>query len=240
MTVVSGEQVQNPWRYRRVLYSLFISNGVAILLFALRSFEAQTDRYWFLLWNLVLAWVPLAIVWLLVKRISKGSWLTWQNIALTLIWLVFLPNSFYLISDLIHLHETGEVSLMYDVVMFSSFIFNGLIAGMMSLFLVHRELYKRVSAMRAYTLVGAVLLACSYAIYLGRSLRWNSWDMLISPAGMLFDVSEQVVNPTLHTQTFTTTMMFFVLLMSIYAVLWEMTRALKAAITDKNLIKYLR
>jgi uncharacterized membrane protein len=213
--------------YRRVGYALLISNSVSLLLSALRSVESQTDRYWFLTWNLILAWLPLAFVWWLVTRLRKTAWWSWPNIGLTLLWLGFLPNSFYLMSDLIHLHETGEVSLLYDIVMFMSFIFNGLVAGFMSLFLVHRELLKRVAYEKAHGLIILIILACSFAIYLGRSLRWNSWDILINPAGLLFDVSDRVVNPAAHPQTFVTTVTFFVLLLSVYLVIWELVRALR-------------
>jgi len=208
--------------------ALLVSNGVSILFFTLRSAESQTSRYWFLLWNLFLAWLPLGFAWYLKNRLRFTVWLTWQNIGLTLLWLGFLPNSFYLVSDLIHLHETGEVSLLYDVVMFFSFIFNAYIAGFMSLFLVHRELLRRMVYERAHMVVGTVLLLCSFAIYLGRSLRWNSWDVLVNPAGLLFDVSDRFVNPGSHPQTFVTTLTFFVVLGSMYFVIWELVRALRA------------
>lgn len=212
--------------YSRVFYALVAANGVALLLFVLRSIESQTDRYWFLLWNLFLAWLPILFAYWLTVRLRTFAWLSWQNIALTLLWLGFLPNSFYLVSDLIHLHETGEVSLLYDIVMFTSFIFNAYIAGFMSLYLVHRELVKRTAYRYAYLGIAGVLLACGFAIYLGRSLRWNSWDVLINPAGILFDVSDRVVNPAAHPQSFVTTATFFLLLLSTYAVIWELSRVL--------------
>ena len=226
MSAKRGKAIAPP-SYRRVLYALVFSCGVSLLLFILRSVESQTDRYWFLIWNLVLAWLPLAFAWWLAGRLRKTSWLTWQNLALTFLWLGFLPNSFYVVSDLIHLHETGEVSLLYDIVMFSSFIFNAAIVGFMSLFIVHRELLKRIAHKKAHVVVGMVLLACSFAIYLGRSLRWNSWDVLVNPAGILFDVSDRIVNPISHPQSFVTTMTFFLLLTSVYCVIWELVRALK-------------
>lgn len=222
-----GKAVAPPG-YQRVFYALLVSNGVSLMLFAMRSVESQSDRYWFLIWNLVLAWVPLALAWWLVRRLKATPWLSWQNLTLTVLWLGFLPNSFYLISDLIHLHETGEVSLMYDIVMFMSFIFNGLVAGLMSLFLVHRELLKRIVYEWSHAFIGMILLACSFAIYLGRSLRWNTWDVFINPAGLVFDVSDRVVNPGLHPQTFVTTTTFFLLLSSMYFVVWELVRALRA------------
>lgn len=190
--------------------------------------ESQSTRYWFLLWNLFLAWLPLLFAWWLVKRLKHSRWSDTGNIALTFLWVGFLPNSFYIVSDLIHLEATGEVSLLYDAVMFTSFIFNGYVAGYMSLLLVHDRLLKRISRIRAHAIVAAVLLACSFAIYLGRNLRWNTWDVLVNPAGILFDVSDRFINPAAHPQAFVTTVTFLLLLGSIYIVIWQFVHALKA------------
>jgi len=213
--------------HRRVVYALLLSNGVSLLLLGLRILESETTRYWFLVWNLALGWLPLLFAWWLVSRVRRTRWLSWQNALLSVLWLGFLPNSFYLVSDLIHLRVTGEVSLLYDVVLFCSFIFNAYLAGFMSLYLLHRELLHRLQRQNAHTVVAAVLLACSFAIYLGRNLRWNTWDVLINPAGLLFDVSDRVVNPSLHPQSFVTTATFFVLLGSMYVVIWQLVEALR-------------
>jgi uncharacterized membrane protein len=212
----------------RVVYALLLSNSVSLLLLGLRILESETTRYWFLVWNLALGWLPLLFAWWLVHRVRRARWLSWQNALLSVLWLGFLPNSFYLVSDLIHLRVTGEVSLLYDVVLFCSFIFNAYLAGFMSLYLIHRELLRRIQRQNAHTLVAIVLLACSFAIYLGRNLRWNTWDVLINPAGLLFDVSDRVVNPGLHPQAFVTTATFFVLLGSMYVVIWQLVEALRA------------
>jgi uncharacterized membrane protein len=228
MSARKGKRGHSP-RFQRLFYTLMIANGVSLLLFALRSLESQSDRYWFLIWNLVLAWLPLAFVWCLLKRVRTTPWLSWQNVALSLLWLGFLPNSFYLVSDLIHLHTTGEVSLLYDAVMFCSFIFNAYVAGFMSLVLMHRLLLTRIAYKKAFGVILTVLLACSFAIYLGRSLRWNTWDVLVNPAGLLFDVSDRIVHPGSHPQALVTTATFFLLLGSMYLVIWEFAR-----VTTKN------
>ena len=212
-----------------MFYALVLSNSASVLLFVLRALEADSLRYDFLIWNLFLAWLPLGFAWWLVLRLRQsGQWLQPLNLLLAALWLGFLPNSFYLISDLIHLEVTGEVSLLYDVVLMCSFIFNAYTAGLISMCLVHRELIRRVGRARAHSVIAAVLLVCSFAIYLGRNLRWNTWDVLINPGGILFDVSDRVINPASHPQAFVTTATFFVLLGSIYVVIWQLVQALRA------------
>lgn len=198
---------------------------VSILLFLARTADASNPRYWFLLWNAFLAVLPLGLAWWLSDRLQKSRWKRWLNIALTLLWISFLPNSFYIISDLIHLHQTGEVSLLYDAVLFMSFILNGLIAGYISVYLVHRQLLRRMAYPFAHIIIGGVFLLCGMAIYLGRYMRWNSWDLFLHPAAVLFDISTQFISPASQ-GLFGTTISIFVVLTSTYVIGWQIIRLL--------------
>lgn len=213
---------------RRLLMVLAASSGVSMVLLLVRFVSAGNFDFWFLPWNLFLGWVPLAFAWWLVRRLTKTAWLTIPNAALTLLWLGFLPNAFYIVSDFIHLRPTGDISMLYDVVMLTSFTFNGFVLGYISVYMVHEQLRLRLKKAQADALIGLVLLMCSFAIYLGRYLRWNSWDVLVNPFGLIFDVSEPFINPASHPQAFTTTLMFFILLSSIYAASFELVRILRS------------
>lgn len=209
-----------------IVRALLVSNAVSVLLFVLRVVAAQSFDYWFLFWNLFLAWVPVLCAWALVRSLKGRLWVQPLPVLLTVLWLGFLPNSFYIMSDLIHLESTGDIGVLYDSVFMLSFIWNGVVAGLISMYWVHTEMLRRRSAQLAAVLMGTVILATSFAIYLGRSLRWNTWDALVNPAGLLFDVSERVVNPLTHAQYLTTTGTYFLLIGSIYYVVWTFVRAL--------------
>ncbi len=213
---------------KQFLRALLLASGINASFFMARVVAGHSWNYWYLLWNLFLAWLPLLFAWLLQRSLKHNRWLSAKPLIYTLLWLGFLPNSFYLVSDLVHLHSTGEVSLLFDCVMMFSFIFTGLVLGFTSLFIIQRQLHDKLKLRHTHSLVAAVLLLCSFAIYLGRNFRLNSWDVLVNPAGLLFDVSDQFVNPALHPQLFTTTLMFFALLMGIYVVLWQVIRAVQA------------
>src|SRR5438132_12741858 len=114
-------------KYQRVLQALILSNIVSLGLFVLRIIATNTTQYWFLFWNLLLAWVPVLFAWLLIKSLRGHSWREPLPILLTLLWLTFLPNSFYLMSDLIHLQSTGDIGILFDAVLFLSCIWNGLV-----------------------------------------------------------------------------------------------------------------
>lgn len=201
-----------------LLVTLLLSTAVSVGFLLARILATGELTYGFLVWNLFLGWLPLLFSWWLVARLNKSRWLTFGNLLLSLLWLVFLPNAFYIASDLIHPAETGKISVLFDVVMFLSFTFNGFLIGYLSLMSVQHQVKKRMGEQWGLYFAYGALFLSSFAIYLGRYLRWNSWDIVLNPIGLIFDVSEPFINPSSHPQVFTTTLMFFVLLASIYAV----------------------
>lgn len=211
----------------RFVASSMVLPVVSVFLLIVRATASDSSRYLFLPWNLFLAAIPLLIAWWLVWRIRQFGWLKWQQIVLTLAWIAFLPNSFYLITDFIHLRPNHEADLLFDIVLLASFMISGFILGMISIYLVHVELAKRLREKYAYALIGLVFLASSFAICLGRYTRWNTWDILLQPAGLLFDVSDRLINPGLHAQTYQTTVTLFLVLFGAYVVLWDGVRLLR-------------
>jgi uncharacterized membrane protein len=161
----------------------------------------------------------------LLRSLKVRLWSDWLSLLLTIIWLLMLPNSFYMISDFVHVQDVVRNDLLYDVVMFTSFIFTSVLLGFCSLYMVHVELRKRVALRYANLCIAIILLLCSYAIYLGRDLRWNSWDVLTNPAGVLFDVSDHIITPMQSGDMYTTTASFFILLGSLYVVGWQVADA---------------
>ncbi len=226
-----GSCILNSMKYsapsRDIGFAVGSTVATSIGLFIMRALRYQSMDYWFLNWNLLLAVMPVVFAVWLSRYLQKGRWVSWQGIVLTVLWLSFLPNSFYLASDLIHVQNSFDVTLLFDVVMLLSFTFSGFVLGYLSLYLVHQQLLKRLKRDTAHLLVAAVLLLCGLAIYLGRYLRWSTWDVIINPTGLLFDVSDRFLNPAAHEITFRTTATFFWLLVSLYITIWYFIRALR-------------
>jgi uncharacterized membrane protein len=211
----------------RLIASLSLLSLVSVGLLIARILDSSSYRYAFLIWNLALAIIPVFIAWWLVERIRIYGWQKWQQLALTFAWIAFLPNSFYLLTDLIHLRPNYEADFLFDATLLTSFILSGITYGLMSVYLVHRQLVRRVSERSAYGLVGLLFLAVSFAICLGRYTRWNTWDIILRPAGLLFDVSDRFLNPSAHVQTYLTTVTVFLVLFSTYIIFWEAVRFLR-------------
>jgi uncharacterized membrane protein len=182
----------------------------------------------YLPWNLFLAWIPLGLMAMLVRSLRIRSWSSWPMLLLSLAWLLFLPNSFYLVSDYIHLQDIVYGNILYDAILFTMFVFTGLLLGFSSVYMFHVELLKRLSPRASATTVGLVFLACSVAIYIGRDLRWNSWDVFSSPAGLLFDVSDRLVRTSNYHDVVGTVAAFFALLGGMYVVGWRLAHVTRA------------
>src|SRR5665213_2505981 len=163
------------------ILALGFSTLVSIGFFAYGAWRNHSLEFDYLLWNLVLAWLPLVFAVWLVKVLRHKLWSSWEALGVSVLWLVFLPNSFYMISDFIHLQDVQRVDILYAAVMFTSFIYTGVLLGFTSLYLIHLQLKKRFSGTVAANWVGVTLLTCSFAVYVGRDLRWNSWDILTNP-----------------------------------------------------------
>jgi uncharacterized membrane protein len=188
-------------------------------------------NYWYMVWNLFLAWLPLLLVLWLLRTLRHKRWSSWPGIALSVLWLGFLPNAFYMVTDYIHLADTASIDLVYDAAMLTAFVVTGLVLGYISLYLFHIELKKRLPAVTAARVVAFILFLCSVAIYLGRDLRWNTWDLFLDPAGILYDISDRIINPRTHPEIFVTTLTFFILLGAFYLLTWNIIQAVSATHT---------
>lgn len=209
-------------RFGTILKLLILSSVLSVAFSLVDAAVTRSSGLMYLLWNLILAWLPIFFVGCLLIALRHHPWLNWRPVMLTALWVGFLPNSFYLISDLIHLQGVSQSQAVFDSVMFESFVINGLLVGYLSIYLVHKQLLRRVSVRLSTFLIGLTFFVCSFAIYLGRDLRWSSWDLLLNPPGILFDSSEPFVNPHSHLQAFSTTLTFFVFLTAMYFILWKM------------------
>ncbi len=144
----------------------------------------------FLAWNLFLAWVPFGLAGLLAAtrhRLLGGLVLG--------LWLLFLPNAPYLITDFIHLRPRPPVPLWADTLLFFLFAWTGLMLGLLSLLRVHLYLRQFYQARRAHGIIAGFILASSFGLYLGRVERWNSWDALLSPLAVLENAATLALSP---------------------------------------------
>jgi uncharacterized membrane protein len=172
---------------------LFISCCFSCLLVCIRVVATGYLTYLFLVWNLFLALIPyLVSEWLFQNRNGLRNT---RRIILLLLWLLFIPNSFYIVTDLIHLEQFDAAPKWFDLLLLFSFAWNGLLAGLLSV----RKMELLLGSMIAKRFVPFVLLAImwlnAFGIYIGRFLRFNSWDIIIQPFSLFGEMLLIVIHP---------------------------------------------
>ena len=148
-----------------------------------------TGNWWFfvmLTWNLFLAFFPLGVVLVLRDLRTAGFRSRWLLGAGLAVWLVFLPNAPYIITDLYHIKSVSQPLLWFDTMTIFLFALTGLLAGLYSVLIVHRMLRPLAGGWQAWGLMLTSQGLAGFGIYLGRFGRWNSWDVLTQPLA-LFD-----------------------------------------------------
>jgi uncharacterized membrane protein len=206
---------------KRLAFALITSSLVGAALFFYCAITNHSLNYAYLLVNLVLAWIPLIVSTRLVYILAYKLWSSWEAMILSFLWIIFLPNSFYMISDFVHLQTAPTNNIVYYAVTFTSIIYTAVVIGFVSLYMVHIEFKKRFRASTVYAVVALILVSCSAAIYIGRDLRWNSWAVLTNPGGLIFDISDRLIHISDYPVVLATTGMFFMLLASMYFLAWS-------------------
>ncbi len=148
---------------------------VIVLLFF--GFVLLTPTHFtFLNWNIFLALLPLdfAIIVNISKRLSI-------QIIFSLLWLLFYPNTMYMITDFIHLQYIGiglTVRMQYfNYAVLAAGVFMGVVLGRLSIELILKHYFHRRHELLQLILIFGLSLIASVGIYLGRFLRLNSWDV---------------------------------------------------------------
>lgn len=148
----------------------------------------------YLLWNLFLAWVPLGFALGADRTLASpsgevpgraNSRTLWVAGGCAAGWFLFFPNAPYLVTDFIHLRPRPPVPLWFDVVLLMSFAWTGLMLGYASLFLMERLVRGRLGPGAGRVFAVGALAVASFGIHLGRFGRWNSWDVVRRPFGLL-------------------------------------------------------
>src|SRR5262249_38113037 len=166
-----------PMRTRRhpnerllVLAGLGLASALAVLLELYRQHHFGDASFRFLVWNLMLAWIPLVVALAVYDWYRRGV-----RLALLAPALLLLPNAPYIVTDFIHLSAAARTPLWFDAIVISAFAWTGLLLGLASLYLLHAVARHRFGAPVGWAGVLAALALTSAGVYIGRFLGWNSW-----------------------------------------------------------------
>jgi uncharacterized membrane protein len=205
-------------KYKLALGGLLIfASFISVMLEKVHARINGSDNYSFLVFNLGLAWIPFtSAVLAYITRRNRITFYMFMPIC-TLIWLVFFPNAPYLLTDFQHLAFTnGNVPLWFDVIILIWFAWTGLLLGIASLYLMQEIITATFNPLLGWVFAISVTILSSLGIFLGRFLRWNSWDLLHDPIPIAKDMFAIVRHPITNLPTYVFTILFTLLFLFIY------------------------
>ena len=173
---------------------LVLSMGFSILLTLVRMVYTEQLTFIFLVWNLFLAYLPYRLS---AAMLQKPSLIAnrWVCVLAGITWLLFIPNSFYLVTDLFHLGYHRGVPLWFDLVLIVSFAWNGLLLGIFSVRHMEKMVQQMWSQKNELLFIYPVMLLNAVGVYIGRYLRFNSWDVITNPWALIGEMVALFLHP---------------------------------------------
>lgn len=199
------------------LLLLGIVSGLSVSLWIGRVIATQNTGYFFMIWNLFLALLPLLVAKILYELDQIDRLLLLPRLGGLALWLLLVPNSYYMITDLMHIQNASQQTIWYDSLMLFSFAFTGLLAGTYSWYIIHKIVAGRHGSLLAWLGVLASSGLVAFGIYLGRYGRWNSWDILTNPMALGWGIWDSAHNPLARQLTVVFTFTLLLVYVAFYA-----------------------
>jgi uncharacterized membrane protein len=214
-------------RYKIAIFGLMaFASMMCILLVAARIAYSDTGRYTGLVWNLFLAWIPFLLAYLAHALSWKKTLLYFVLPITAILWLLFFPNAPYILTDLQHLtKETSSAPVWYDVIVMVWFSWTGLLLGLVSLYLMHDIVQRTFGRWFGWAFVFIVSGLSSFGVYLGRFVRFNSWDLLGDPKEIVVTILGLAIDPSRRLVAFT--ILFAVFYLFVYLTLYSFAHLLQ-------------
>lgn len=204
------------------ILALALASVLSCGLVIVRNFYAGKTGYAFFFWNLFLAWVPLfaALIFYGLAARRSRRWLAMLAVAVA--WFLFFPNAPYIVTDLVHLHPRPPVPYWYDIICAMAFAQTGLFVGYLSLYLMQEVVRAWLGRWCGWLFALVMMGLSAFGIYLGRFLRWNSWDALVDPLDTLRNAA-RVANPWNDPQPLAFSATFFAFSLVCYLIVCSFT-----------------
>jgi uncharacterized membrane protein len=187
-----------------------------------------------IIWNLFLAFIPLALsVWLFRSPRRSRSVLWWIAF---LVFIAFLPNAPYLLTDIIHLIRATRSDYSVWIITLVILpphliaIIAGLEAYVISLINLGYYLHRQGASKYIVWVELMTHALCAVGVYLGRFKRFNSWDFLTQPN----DVARSVFDDLTSKRPMLVVIVTFMILTILYWLMKQITLALVLRINVKR------
>jgi len=204
--------------------ALLLASGVSIALVVARILWTGRWKYGFMGSNLFLAWLPLVFALLACEAFDKDikhKW--WRFWGFAGAWLLFLPNAPYIFTDVIHLYSPSFGHFWLDLVLVLLCALTGLVLGFVSLFLMQSVIRRLLGQAASWLFIAVAAGLSGFGIYLGRFLRFNSWDVVVKPFALSRGIGHWASDPLGHPGSFVFPLLFGTFLFVAYIMLYALT-----------------
>ena len=209
---------------RSPVLAMAFASAVSVVLVAGRVMWTGQLRYAFLVWNLFLAWLPLIFALLACELTRKGVRSRWRFFGVASAWLLFFPNAPYIFTDLTHLTTRYYAGHFWvDLTLILICALTGLVLGFLSLYLMQSLVRQRFGQIASWLFIAAVAGVSSFGIYLGRFLRFNSWDVIVKPVKLYQGINAWAADPLASSSSFAFPVLFATFLFVAYVMLYALT-----------------
>jgi uncharacterized membrane protein len=191
-----------------ILILASVLNILRVVIFGSHSFV-------WLFWNIFLAIIPFSISTILIWLDKKEKLNKTIFIIGGIVWLLFIPNAPYLVTDFIHIGVVRSVPALYDTFLIFSFAWAGLYLGLYSISHIDEIIRKRYSNLTCEIIIPIIMLLIGFGVYLGRALRFNSWDVFVNHTSLLNHLWKIISQATIHTEVY-----FYTILISVFLYLF--------------------
>lgn len=217
-------KIQSPIRQLLMtLFALVLTSGLGVALLAARAMVTQRLDYGFLFWNLILAWAPLGFAGIAALLYLWRGWKSPIFLGCAVLWLLFLPNAPYIVTDFIHLRPRPPVPLWLDIFLVMSFAGVGLLLGFISMNVMHRIAAHAFGWKAGWAFTASILALCGFGLYLGRFIRLNSWEPILSPIYLIGKVLDSIGRLAVDFKSQTFVLIAFGFLFGGYLLLYALT-----------------
>lgn len=210
-----------------LLGSALVAAGVAVRVLRTETLDATN-----LVWNLFLAWIPFVLSLVVYDGARRGM-SNGRLLATGSLWLLFLPNAPYIVTDAKWLGEFSGGKLWYDTLLVAGAAAIGLVLGFVSLYLVQAVVARRLGHAWGWAFAFAALVLSGVGVYLGRFQRWNSWDLLTQPTRVVRELAAGALDPLAHPRPLGLSVFFAVAFCFAYLVFYVLLRGQLERIAER-------
>jgi uncharacterized membrane protein len=216
------------------MVALTLASAVSVLLVIARVAWSGNIRDGFLIWNLFLAWLPVIFALQACDeyRCERNS--RWRLFAWAGAWLLFFPNAPYIFTDLIHLTNRFRQHVWVDMTLILLCAFTGMVLGFVSLYMMQSLVARRYGSFTGWLFVAGTAAASSFGVYIGRFLRFNSWDVIVRPASVYERMGAWFDGPFANRTSAAFLVLFATFSFVAYVLLYALTHLSPATLAVEN------